>query len=368
MTVPFLDLKAAYDELAERAEPAMLRALRSGWYILGPEVESFETAFAEYCGVEHAIGVANGLDALRLSLMALEIGPGDKVLVPSNTYVATWLAVSQCGAEPIAVEPDPETHNITAAGIRAAMQPGVKAAIPVHLYGQPANMSDICAAAKDLGIKVIEDAAQAHGATWKGTRIGGHGDLVCWSFYPGKNLGALGDGGGITTRNAALAERLRMLRNYGSREKYKNEYAGLNSRLDPVQAAFLSVKLEVLDDWNARRARVANAYLDGLNGPDLILPEIAAGANTSWHLFVLRHPRRDALAQKLSDAGVQTLVHYPIPPHAQKAYADLGLSDQNLPLAARLAGEVISLPIGPHLSSAQVSHVIQAVNHSLRIL
>ncbi len=365
MNVPFLDLKAAYDELAERAEPAMLRALRSGWYILGPEVEAFEEAFARYCGVTHAIGVANGLDALRLALMALEIGAGDKVLVPSNTYVATWLAVSQCGATPVPVEPDPATHNITAEGIRAAMQPGVKAVIPVHLYGQPVDMTAICAAAQELNIKVIEDAAQSHGAAWNGQRIGGHGDMACWSYYPGKNLGAVGDAGGITTNNPALADRLRMLRNYGSREKYRNEYAGLNSRLDPVQAAFLSVKLEALDEWNSRRAKVADAYLDGLAGPDLILPQIAPGATSAWHLFVIRHPRRDALAERLADRGIQTLIHYPIPPHAQKAYADQALSDQEFPLATQLAREVLSLPIGPHLSERQSLQVIAAVNQCL---
>ncbi|MFX0541991.1 DegT/DnrJ/EryC1/StrS family aminotransferase [Roseovarius sp. S4756] len=365
MRVPFLDLKAAYDELAGRAEPAMLRALRSGWYILGPEVEAFEGAFARYCGVSHAIGVANGLDALRLALMALEIGPDDKVLVPSNTYVATWLAVSQCGAIPVPVEPDRATHNITAEGIRAAMQPGVKAVIPVHLYGQPADMTAICAAATELKLSVIEDAAQAHGAAWNGQRIGGHGDMACWSFYPGKNLGAVGDAGGITTNNHALADRLRMLRNYGSREKYRNDYAGLNSRLDPVQAAFLAVKLEALEEWNCRRAKVAETYLDGLTGPDLILPQIALGATSAWHLFVIRHPRRDALAQRLADMGVQTQIHYPIPPHAQNAYASQALSDQELPLATQLAREVLSLPIGPHLSERQSFQVISAVNKIL---
>jgi len=368
MSVPFLDLKAAYDELAERAEPAMLRALRAGWYILGPEVEAFEAAFARYCGVTHAVGVANGLDALSLALMALEIGSGDKVLVPSNTFVATWLAVSKCGAIPVPVEPDPATCNITAEGIRAAMQPGIKAVIPVHLYGQPADMAAICAVAKKLGLKVIEDAAQAHGAAWNGQRIGGHGDMVCWSFYPGKNFGAVGDAGMVTTNDPALADRLRMLRNYGSREKYKNDYKGLNSRLDPVQAAFLSVKLEVLDEWNARRAKVAETYLDGLRAPDLILPQISPSATPAWHLFVIRHPCRDALAAKLADRGVQTLIHYPIPPHGQKAYADQVFSDQELPLATQLAQEVLSLPIGPHLSEQQSLKVISAVNESLNNL
>ncbi|KII14327.1 DegT/DnrJ/EryC1/StrS aminotransferase family protein [Phaeobacter sp. S60] len=361
MQVPFLDLKAAYDELAEQSEPKMLESLRSGWYILGPEVSRFEQDFARYCEVSHALGVANGLDALRLALVALDIGPGDRVLVPSNTYIATWLAVSQCGAIPVPVEPDPATHNITAEGIRAAMVSGAKAVIPVHLYGQPADMTAIMTAARDLGLKVIEDAAQAHGACWDGHRIGGAGDIVCWSFYPGKNLGALGDGGAVTTNCDTLAERLTLLRNYGSREKYRNEVAGFNSRLDPVQAAFLSVKLAVLDDWNARRAAIAARYLSELDGLGLTLPYVAAKADPVWHLFVVRHPERDRLAADLAQTGVQTLVHYPIPPHAQAAYGDMGLTDEALPLAATLAREVLSLPIGPHLNAAQIDHVIQSL-------
>lgn len=364
MNVPFLDLKAAYDELAARAEPAMLASLRSGWYILGPEVDSFEAAFARYCEVDEAIGVANGLDALVLCLMALDIGAGDRVLVPSNTFIATWLACSQLGAIPVPVEPDPQTHLITADGIRAAMVPGVKAVIPVHLYGQPANMPAIMDAARDLGLKVIEDAAQAHGARWDGTRIGGHGDAACWSFYPGKNLGALGDAGAITTNDATLAARLRMLRNYGSAEKYRNDMPGLNSRLDPVQAAFLSVKLDVLDDWNARRQSIADRYLEQLSDCDLTLPVIHPDAETSWHLFVLRHRDRDALARRLADAGIQTLVHYPIPPHAQKAYCDMRFEPGQVALADQLAREVLSLPIGPHLSDAHVAHVIAEVRKS----
>ncbi|MFV1528123.1 MULTISPECIES: DegT/DnrJ/EryC1/StrS family aminotransferase [unclassified Phaeobacter] len=361
MQVPFLDLKAAYDELAERSEPRMLESLRSGWYILGPDVAGFEQAFARYCGVSHALGVANGLDALRLALVALEIGPGDRVLVPSNTYIATWLAVSQCGAIPVPVEPDPATHNITADGIRAAMVPGAKAVIPVHLYGQPADMTAIMAVARELGLKVIEDAAQAHGARWNGRSIGGTGDIVCWSFYPGKNLGALGDGGAVTTDDDALADRLSLLRNYGSHEKYRNEVAGFNSRLDPVQASFLTVKLAVLDDWNARRAQIAARYLSELCDLGIALPNVAAKADPVWHLFVVRHPDRDRLAKDLADVGVQTLVHYPIPPHAQAAYASLGLTDSMLPLATQLAREVISLPIGPHQSHAQTDHVISCL-------
>lgn len=368
LVVPFLDLTAAYRELADRAEPAMLRSLRSGNYILGPDVEQFEQAFAAYCESSFTVGVANGLDALRLALMAVGIGPGDKVLVPSNTYIATWLAVSACGASPVAVEPDPNTSTITAEAIHAAMQPGVKAVIPVHLYGQPANIEAIVVAAAEQGIKVIEDAAQAHGARWAGRRIGGHGDAVCWSFYPGKNLGGLGDGGAITTNSPTIADKLRILRNYGSRVKYRNEVKGLNSRLDPVQAAFLKVKLEVLDEWNARRATVANRYLAAFRNTPITLPAVADAAEHVWHLFVIRHASRDQLAERLAAKGVSTLVHYPTPPHKQIAYttgAQTAHRDSKLPIATQLASEVLSLPIGPHLTEQQVCHVIETVLASI---
>ncbi len=368
LEVPFLDLAAAYHELADRAEPAMLRSLRSGRYILGPDVDQFEQAFASYCESGFAVGVANGLDALRLALMAVEVGPGDKVLVPSNTYIATWLAVSACGAIPVAVEPDPQTSTITAEAIRAAMQPGVKAVIPVHLYGQPADIDAIVAVAAKLGLKVIEDAAQAHGARWAGRRIGGHGDAVCWSFYPGKNLGGLGDGGAITTNSAAIADHIRLLRNYGSRVKYHNEALGLNSRLDPVQAAFLSVKLDVLDEWNARRATIANRYLAAFRNTPMTLPAVADAAEHVWHLFVIRHAAREQLAERLAAKGVSTLVHYPIPPHRQLAYTTMAAADRRdceLPIATELANEVLSLPIGPHLTEPQVCRVIESVLASI---
>lgn len=363
--VPFLDLKAAYDELAEAAEPEMLRTLRSGWYILGPEVERFEEAFARHCCAKHAVGVANGLDALKLSLFAADVGPGDKVLVPSNTYIATWLAVSHCGATPIPVEPDPATHNITAEEIREAMQPGVKAVIPVHLYGQPFVIDSIYSAAQELGITVIEDAAQAHGARFNGNRVGAKGNYVCWSFYPGKNLGALGDGGAITTNCSVTAEKLRTLRNYGSRAKYENKIVGLNSRLDPVQASYLSVKLKKLDEWNARRSAIAGRYIEAFKNTPLVLPRIVDGAESAWHLFVVRHSDRNNFSDRLLKKGVQTLIHYPIPPHAQGAYSKLELSDAVLPIASKLSKEVISLPIGPHLNQDQVNHVINAVLSSV---
>lgn len=363
--VPFLDLEASYRELADRAEPAMLQSFRSGRYILGSDVERFESAFAKYCDTACAVGVANGLDALRLALMAVGVGPGDKVMVPSHTYIATWLAVSACGATPVPVEPDPLTYNITAEGMRAKMETGIKAVIPVHLYGQPADIEAIVATAAELELKVIEDAAQAHGARWSGRRIGGHGDAVCWSFYPGKNLGGLGDGGGVTTNSPEIADRIRVLRNYGSRVKYHHETLGLNSRLDPVQAAFLSVKLEVLDEWNTRRTRIANRYLTALQGTPIILPTVAEAASPVWHLFVIRCANRDHLANHLAAQGISTLVHYPVPPHRQRAYATFGWEPGSLPIAQELAREVLSLPIGPHLTEPQVSHVIDALLNSV---
>lgn len=362
MNIPFLDLKAAYLELQPEIDEAVQRVMHSGYYILGPEVEAFEDEFAAYCGAKYCIGVANGLDALTLSLTALGIGRGDEVIVPSNTYIATWLAVSQCGATPIPVEPSLSTYNIDPSKIEAAITPKTKAILPVHLYGQPADLAPILALAKQYNLKVVEDAAQAHGATYQGQRIGGHGDAVTWSFYPGKNLGALGDGGAITTNDEQLAQRLRTLRNYGSSVKYVNDEKGFNSRLDPLQAAILRVKLKYLDQWNQRRQMIAQRYQTELSTTDLVLPQIMPQAKSAWHLFVVRTPERQALQDRLSTAGVGHLIHYPIPPHQQKAYqqeaAQMGMS---LPLAEQLATEVLSLPIGPHLSQDDVGYIIQSL-------
>lgn len=355
-TVPFLDLRAAYLELKPEIEAAIARVLDSGWYILGPEVEAFEAEWAEYCGASHAVGVGNGLDALTLALRALGIGPGDEVIVPSNTYIATWLAVSAVGATPVPVEPDPATYNIDPDLIPAAITPRTKALLPVHLYGQPADLDPILAIARTHNLAVVEDAAQSHGARYKGRRIGAHGDLVCWSFYPGKNLGALGDAGAITTNRADLADCIRTLRNYGSREKYVNEVQGVNSRLDPMQAAVLRVKLKCLDEWNARRSSIAALYSHGLAGSGLDLPYVPKGVESVWHLYVICKAGRDALQMKLAGAGISTLVHYPISPHRQEAYAGNVFPD--LPLAERFANEVLSLPIGPHLGFAQASTII----------
>lgn len=369
-TVPFLDLRAAYLELKPEIDEAVLRVLDSGWYVLGAEVEAFERELASYCEAEHAIGVADGLDALHLALRAMDVGPGDEVIVPSNTYIATWLAVSQCGATPVPVEPSPDTHNIDPSRIAAAITARTKVILPVHLYGRPADLDEILAIARARGLRVLEDAAQAHGARYHGRRIGGHGDAVAWSFYPGKNLGAFGDGGAVTTNDAQLADRLRVLRNYGSRTKYVNEVRGANSRLDPLQAAALRVKLRHLDAWNARRRAVAAAYLERLADCGLDLPSLDRDGpfEPAWHLFVVGHEARDALQARLAERGVGCLIHYPIPPHAQVAYADHAFDADAFPIASRLARRVLSLPIGPHLDARQVEHVIDATRSVARAL
>jgi len=366
MRIPFLDLKAPHVELREEIGVAISRVLDSGWYILGPEVEALEAEFAEYVDARHCIGLADGLDALHLALRAMDVGPGDEVIVPSNTYIATWLAASQCGAVPVPVEPGPLTCNIDPARIEAAITPRTKVILPVHLYGQPADMDPILAIARKHGLRVLEDGAQAHGARYKGRRIGAHGDAVAWSFYPGKNLGALGDGGAVTTDDPQIADRLRVLRNYGSRVKYVNEVQGCNSRLDPVHAAVLRVKLGHLDDWNARRGEIARAYLQGLADSGLALPHVPEWADPSWHLFVVRHPQRDAFQQRLTDAGIGTLIHYPIPPHRQQAYAQMRHAEDAFPIANRMADEVLSLPIGPHQGAEATAAVVVAVQASCR--
>jgi dTDP-4-amino-4,6-dideoxygalactose transaminase len=370
MKVPFLELKPTYLELKDEFDAAYHRVMDSGWYLLGTELEAFESEFAAYCETKHCIGVANGLDALHLIVRALDIGPGDEVIVPSNTFIATWLAVSYAGATPVAVEPDPRTYNLDPARIEAAITPRTKAIMPVHLYGQPADMDAINAIARKHGLKVIEDSAQAQGARYHGRRTGGLADAAGHSFYPGKNLGAFADAGAITTNDAELADRVRTLRNYGSKVKYHYEAQGINSRLDEMQAAFLRVKLRHLDEWNQRRAKIAAGYLDGLKSEignrksEIILPFVPDWATPVWHLFVIRHPQRDQLQQKLTEAGIGTLIHYPVPSHLSKAYADLRppASDLwQLPIAEALAASVLSLPIGPHLSDPQAQQVIEAI-------
>ena len=368
MIVSFLDLKWQSDALRHELAQAFSRVVESGCYILGDEVSSFEAEFAKYCEARHCVGVANGLDALHLALLALGVGPGDEVIVPSNTYIATWLAVSQCGATPVPVEPCLDSYCIDPQLIERAITSRTKVILPVHLYGQPADMDPILAIAREHGLRVLEDAAQAHGARYKGRRVGAHGDAVAWSFYPGKNLGALGDGGAVTTGDPRIAETLQELRNYGSRVKYINDVRGFNSRLDPMQAAFLRAKLEKLDEWNGRRTRIATHYLKAISTSNVALPCVSVETESAWHLFVVRHPRRDILQQLLKDAGVGTLIHYPVPPHCQKAYADLGLSKGSLPLSEKIHAEVLSLPMGPHLSDEDAIQVAHIFSHCVASL
>jgi len=367
--VPFLDFVGPYDELKAELDDAYFRFMRSAWYVLGREVEAFEEEFAFYCGVKHCVGVGNGLEALHLILRAYGIGEGDEVIVPSNTYIATWLAVSYAGAVPVPVEPNPQTFNLDPDRLEAAITRRTKAVMPVHLYGQPADMDPILAIARKHGLKVIEDNAQAQGARYKGCRTGSLGDAAGNSFYPGKNLGALGDAGAVTTDDPLLADRVRTLRNYGSKKKYYNECKGYNSRLDELQAAFLRVKLRKLDEWNQRRRALALRYQAGLRKtPDLILPTAPAWAEPVWHLFVVRHRDRNSLQQKLTQAGVGTLIHYPVPPHLSGAYAGGKWGRGSFPVAENLANTVLSLAIGPHLREEQAEFVMDATTSSLGAL
>jgi dTDP-4-amino-4,6-dideoxygalactose transaminase len=358
--IPFLDLKAPYLELKEALDEAIQRVVSSGWFIGGPEVERFEADYATYCGVDHAVGLANGLDALHLALRAMEVGAGDEVIVPSNTYIATWLAVVQSGATPVPVEPDEKTYNIDPLLIEAAITSKTKVILPVHLYGQPADLDPILEIARKYGLRVLEDGAQAHGARYKGKRLGGHGDAVAWSFYPGKNLGAMGDAGAVTTHDAELADRIKVLRNYGSRVKYVNEVQGYNSRLDPLQAAILRVKLAYLDEWNARRSMLAAQYQQGLVASGLVLPTVPEWADPVWHLYVVRHLNRDGFQKQLESLGVSTLIHYPIPPHLQGAFAGMGYKKGDFPVAERIHNEIVSLPISPSLTLKDAEWVVKS--------
>ena len=362
MPASFLDLAAAYRELKPEIDAAVARVLASGCYILGSEVDCFEREYAAWCGARHCVGVGNGLDALTLALLALGVGSGDEVIVPSNTYIATWLAVSRCGAIPVPVDPPPGHVNLAVDTIKPAINGRTRAILVVHLYGIPAETGPVIALARQHGIAVVEDAAQAHGAALAGQRLGGHGDAVCWSFYPSKNLGAMGDGGAVTLNDDETAQRLRLLRNYGSRVKYVNEIRGFNSRLDPMQAAILRIKLTVLAGWNERRRAVARRYDACFRSLDLGLPPIPDQAEPVWHLYVVWHEQRDALQKALAEAGIETLIHYPIPPHRQMAYADQVERFDNLPVADMQARTALSLPIGPHLSATQVEEVIAAVS------
>jgi len=359
--VPFLDLSATYKELREEIDSAVARVLDSGAYILGHEVEAFEREFAEYVGVKHCVGVSSGLDALHLALRALNVGPGDEVLVPGNTYIATWLAVSQAGAWGVPIEPRLDTYNMDPERIEENISSRTRGIVAVHLYGMAAEMKSIREIANRHGLWVMEDAAQAHGARYQGERVGGLGDAGCWSFYPGKNLGAFGDGGAITTNRDDIADRARVLRNYGSRVKYFNEVKGMNCRLDALQAAVLRVKLQHLDEWNERRRRIASFYTDRLEDTSLALPFVPTDLEAVHHLYVVRSTERLALQKHLSSRGVGTLIHYPLPPHLQDAYVDLGIGEGRLPITEQIHREVLSLPMGPHLSLLEAECVVEAV-------
>ena len=361
MNIPFLDIGAAYKELEVEIDAAIRRVLNSGWYILGPEVESFEADWAQYCEADYAVGLANGMDALTLALRALGVGFGDEVIVPSNTYIATWLAISAVGATPVPVEPNPATYNIDVERIESAITSKTKVLLPVHLYGQAADLDPILVLARKHNLKVVEDAAQAHGARYKGRPIGAHGDIVCWSFYPGKNLGALGDGGAITTNCEEMADRIRVLRNYGSRVKYVNEVQGVNSRLDPIQAAVLRAKLIHLDAWTDRRRAIADTYNMRLKGESLILPYVPDWSDPAWHLYVVQSTERDRLQGNLTAAGVGTLIHYPIPPHKQAAYVAASYDSEAFPIASKIADQILSLPIGPQLPPQSLGRIINSI-------
>ena len=363
--IKFLDLKKVNDAHGDEISAAIQRVLDSGWYLLGAEVSSFEEEFAEYCGAKHCLGVANGLDALILILMGYrELGvmqAGDEVIVPANTYIASILAISRAGLKPVLVEPDERTYNIDPNLIEAAITEKTKAIMAVHLYGQCSDMDPICSIAKKHGLKVVEDAAQAHAATYRGRKTGSLGDAAGFSFYPGKNLGALGDGGAVTTSDDELADAIKALRNYGSHQKYHNKYKGMNSRLDEIQAAILRVKLKYLDEDTDKRRQVAEAYLSGLKSQSsgVTLPYVADYGTHAWHLFVVRAPQREQLAAFLAEKEIQTVIHYPIPPHQQNAYTEL--ADYSLPITEAIHREVLSLPISPVQTIEEVDSVIDVV-------
>ena len=362
--IPFLDLHGVNERFRAEMDAAAARVLDSGWYLLGEECAAFEREFAAFCGSRHAVGCANGLDALRLIVQAFGIGPGDEVIAPANTYIASLIAISANGATPVLVEPDPATFLIDPSLVEERVTPRTKAIMVVHLYGRAAEMEPIREIAARHGLRVIEDAAQAHGAGRGGRRTGSLGDAAGFSFYPGKNLGCLGDGGAVTTDDDALAEKIRALRNYGSDVKYHFPYRGTNSRLDEIQAAWLRVKLPHLDADNARRAEIAARYCREIVHPAVTLPAPPEGGalppSNVWHVYPVRTARRDDLQRHLADCGVQTVIHYPIPPHRQPAYSEWhGLS---LPVTEAIHDTILSLPMSPVMTDDQVSEVVEAVN------
>lgn len=363
MKVPFLDLMLPQQELKTQLLKAIERVLDSGWFILGRECEEFEKSFAKYCGVKHCSGVGNGLDALEILLRSVDIGVGDEVIVPSNTYIATWLAVSATGAKPVPVEPDDNTFNISPENVKKAVNKYTKAILCVHLYGRASPMLELSDIAKDNRLWLFEDSAQSHGTEFLGKRCGALSDGAAFSFYPGKNLGAMGDGGAVTTNHDIINDRVRTLRNYGSRVKYQNIEKGKNSRLDELQSAILCEKLIMLDIWNERRRALAEFYNEQLAGiGDLRLPEIPLDRmEHTWHLYVIRTKKRDELSKFLDEKGISTLIHYPIPPHMSEAYREMKYFPDDFPIAKSLSETVLSLPIGPHLSKSGAEFVVTSI-------
>ncbi|MBB0027153.1 MULTISPECIES: DegT/DnrJ/EryC1/StrS aminotransferase family protein [Ralstonia] len=364
-TIPFLELGAVNHRQRAELLAAFTEVLDAGWFIHGKQCEAFEAEFAAYCDAQHCIGVSNGLDALHLILRAMSIGPGDEVIVPSNTFIATWLAVTFAGATPVPVEPREDTCNLDPGLIAAAITPRTRAIIPVHLYGQPADMDPILEIASAQGLKVIEDAAQSHGARYHGKCTGSLADAAAFSFYPGKNLGALGDGGAVTTSDPELAQRIRMLSNYGSQKKYVHEAAGFNARLDEVQAALLRVKLRQLDADNAIRQRLVAIYTRELANLPLTLQAVPQGIDPVWHLFTVRHPARDQLQAALSAMGIGTAIHYPTSPHRQGAYSATALGKLDLPISDRIHAQTLSLPLSPVHTEQEVLQIAEAVQRAV---
>ncbi|MBQ3058123.1 MAG: DegT/DnrJ/EryC1/StrS family aminotransferase [Clostridia bacterium] len=362
MKIPFVSFKPMERELDTELRAAFTRVFENSWYIDGAEDKAFEEAFAKYCKADYCVGCGNGLDALMLTLKALGIGKGDEVIVPSNTFIATALAVTYVGATPIFVEPDINTFNINPSLIEEKITPKTKAIMPVHLYGQACDMDPIMEIAKKHNLFVVEDCAQAHGATYKGKNIGTFGDAAGFSFYPGKNLGALGDAGATITNNKELAEKLRALGNYGSDYKYHHIYQGTNSRLDELQAAFLSAKIPFMDKMNKNRREIAKKYLEGIKNPLVVLPYVMPECEHVWHVFAIRSNRRDELANYLEENGIGVNKHYPIPMHMQECYKELGIKQGELPIAEEISATQLSLPLYYGMTDEEINYVINCIN------
>ena len=359
--ISFLDVNYTYESIRSEIDTEIFKVLHSGQYIGGEALNFFEDSFCRYFQTPYTIGCGNGLDAIFMALKAMNIGLGDEVIVPSHTFIATWLAVTRTGATIVPVEPDLDTYNIDVSRIENSITLKTKAIIPVHLYGQPCDLDEIKVLADRYSLSILEDAAQCHGAYYKNMPIGAHGNTVAWSFYPGKNLGAFGDGGAITTFNKNVAENFRKLSNYGSETKYAHDLIGYNSRLDTIQASILSIKLRYLKDWNSRREDIARVYLEYLTGANIVLPKVAPNVKHVWHLFVVRHPRRDDIRTKLNELGIETGIHYPKPPHLQKAYVSFFSNVNDFPIAEKISSEIFSLPMGPHLSIEDAIYVSKSL-------